>query len=171
MITTVVVLHELAHAFTKFHFHDIGVGVGGKRNCGESGWLVEEQLMGGRLLAEWTNKQHFGDMFRIDNVLLKKGSNNWELGNYCQVFCDIVLTLLEDVNMATTSLASLRCSKFVPPLQSTMRKHMSPHGSCRGRVTDPTHKPKSVPIKPSVQVGLRIWVPGPYVSYIGEDRL
>jgi len=81
-----------------------------------------------------------------------------------------LLTLFEDVNMAKATLKSLQGLKFIPPLQpgSTMRKHRSPHGSRRGRVTDPTQKPKSAPIEPSV--GLRIRVPGPYISYVGEDR-
>ena len=51
-------------------------------------------MMGGHLLAEWTDKQQFGDMFRIEHVVLKKGSNKWRIGKGVKsfFFCDIGLT-------------------------------------------------------------------------------
>lgn len=169
LITTTVVFHELAHAFSKFYFHDnitpIGVGVGGKRNCGESGWLIEEQMMGGCLLAEWADKRYFGDMFRIDHVLLKRGSELWELGKGVKFLWYIANSFKR---CKRGNNFTCFCAKFVPPVQAIMKKHISPPGSRRGRVTDRTDKPKPVSVKPLV--GLRIRVPGPYVSYIGEDR-
>lgn len=42
-----------------------------------------------------------------------------------------------------------------------MREYIRPHGSVRGRVTEPTVKPK-LPVKPSV--GLRMRLPGPLIS-------
>lgn len=95
LVMTAVVLHELAHAFTKFHFHDnimpVGVGIGGK-NSGESGWLVEEQIVGGHLLVEWADKQHFGDLFQVNHVLLTKGTRRWELGKRVSQYCTMLLT-------------------------------------------------------------------------------
>ena len=86
MLLTTIILHEFAHGFTKHFFHDnvtpIGVGKGGDPKCGELGWLVEERLMGGRLCVEWCNKRDFGDMERIDRVLLLNGSHCWEVGKY-----------------------------------------------------------------------------------------
>jgi hypothetical protein len=76
---TVVIFHELSHAFTKYIFHNndtpIGVGPHGDSTgeWGESGWLVEETIMGGKLAVEWDDGCNFGNMDLISRVLLVDG--------------------------------------------------------------------------------------------------
>jgi len=171
LIITVVVLHELAHAFTKFHFHDnltpigIGIGIGNRQDCGELGWLVEEQIMGGRLHVEWADAQHFGDMLRIDHVLLMKSGKYWELGKVIKsLWCAKLLIPLEDANVAKTSLSSLQQVKFVQPAQEKLRKHACPCGSVQARVTESTDQPRAVPIGPHSGLGIT------FGSFIGGDR-
>ena len=171
MVLTAIILHEFAHGFTKFFFHDndvtpIGVGIGGDPKCGESGWLVEEQLMGGRLCVEWINKRYFGDMERIDRVLLLDGSRCWEVSKYEDYrFSDIVLMPSEGADVAKTSLTSLQLAVFSQPAKERMKecKPQPTRGSIRARVTEPTKNPVLVPVKPPIGLGI-------YVSFVGEDK-
>lgn len=50
-------------------------------------------------------------MWRINHVLLEVGSKSWELGKVLTL-CGLVPTPLEDVNVAKTSLSSLRFAEF-----------------------------------------------------------
>jgi hypothetical protein len=71
----VVFLHELSHAFTKYLFDNVvtPAGVGPTQNeKGESGWLVEGELMGGIVLASWDREADVGRMEAIDRVVLEK---------------------------------------------------------------------------------------------------
>jgi hypothetical protein len=80
LIITVIVMHELAHSFTKFWFDEavtpLGVGVGNCPNDGESGWLVEENLMHGVLEAQWNDPKQVYNMDLIDCVILRNATNN-----------------------------------------------------------------------------------------------
>lgn len=82
MLITVIILHELSHAFIKFWFNgiitNVGVGAGRDPQDGEAGWLVEEQIMGGRLAVEWDEKVR--DMDAINRVLLIKPLCTLEIG-------------------------------------------------------------------------------------------
>jgi len=44
----------------------LGVGTGDDSMCGESGWLVEEEIMGGQIGVEWTDGSKFEEMDEID---------------------------------------------------------------------------------------------------------
>lgn len=66
------------------------------------------------------------------------------------------------------SLNSLKGSKFVPPAQASMKVHTSTPGSRQGRVAERTEMEKVVRVKPLVGLGIR--TPGPYISYIGDDK-
>ena len=86
LVLTTIILHELSHAFTKFYFDDIvtpfGIGTGEDSKHGESGWLVEEEIMGGRIAVEWIDKSNFGEMDAIDRVILMNGSQSWVVGEH-----------------------------------------------------------------------------------------
>jgi hypothetical protein len=55
-----------------FHEFVTPIGISISQNAGLE-WMVEKEMMGGRLSVEWANKLYFGDMDRIDHVLLEKG--------------------------------------------------------------------------------------------------
>jgi hypothetical protein len=82
LIITVIVMHELAHSFTKFWFNEavmplgVGVGVGNCPNSGESGWLVEENLMRGVLEVQWNDPKQVFNMDLIDCVILRNSTND-----------------------------------------------------------------------------------------------
>jgi len=82
----VIVLHELAHAFTKVWFHGLvtplGGGIRGSPRSGECGWLVEEGVMDGRLEVEWDQQEHFYRMDLIDRILLKTSKNHLVLSRF-----------------------------------------------------------------------------------------
>ena len=89
MILTVIIFHELSHAFTKYWFDEIvtpvGVGRSDDPKYGESGWVVEEGLMGGGLVVEWDDSRKFGDMDAIDRLLLLEKGQTWELGRIISI--------------------------------------------------------------------------------------
>lgn len=86
----VIVFHELSHAFTKYWFNeivtplDVGPTIDGS---GELGFLVEEELMGGRLVVEWDNCHNFGKMDLIDQLVLVNGSHTWKIGEFIKYSC------------------------------------------------------------------------------------
>ena len=90
LIITVIVFHELAHAFTKFFFYDNdtphGVGIDEQHGCGEAGWWVEEKIMGGYLHVEWADKMQFGDMLCIENVFLVKDKKHFKISKVIKLF-------------------------------------------------------------------------------------
>jgi hypothetical protein len=81
IIITVIVMHELAHSFTKLWFNEavtpLGVGVGNSPGSGESGWLVEENIMGGTLEVQWDQPKQAFNMDLIDRVILRSRRNDW----------------------------------------------------------------------------------------------
>ena len=84
LLITIVVLHELSHAFTKHYFHGmctpLGVGTSRQGPWGESGWLVEEMLFEGRLAAEWDDSGEKGQMGKISRVVLGSDFDYWAIG-------------------------------------------------------------------------------------------
>jgi hypothetical protein len=83
MIIAIVIMHEMLHAFTKYLFNNIitSEGVGPTRNgCGESGWLVERQMMGGTILASWNREADVGRMEAIDGVVLETDGSSHIIG-------------------------------------------------------------------------------------------
>ena len=84
LVIAIVVLHELSHAFTKYWFNQIitpvGVGFGGSPRSSESGFLVEDELVGGRFAVEWNDPDDFGNMDKIDEVLIDGLDHSWIVG-------------------------------------------------------------------------------------------
>jgi hypothetical protein len=84
LIITVVILHELSHAFTKHYFDHIitplGVGFKEGSEYGESGFLVEDEIVGGRLSVEWDKPLDAANMGEISRVVIKRDSCQWPVG-------------------------------------------------------------------------------------------
>ena len=83
------ILHEMSHAFTKYYFNQIltplGIGFGSTLSrYGESGWLAEERLFGGRFLAFWDDATKDGDLAAINDLVLNSGSEYWMIGESSQ---------------------------------------------------------------------------------------
>ncbi len=77
-----------------------------------------------------------------------------------------MLIPFEDEDVAKTMLSSLRQTKFIQPAEETMRKHISPHGSVRARVAEPSKKPRAMHTVPGSCKGLGI----NFGSFVGQDK-
>ncbi|KAM6499503.1 hypothetical protein JOM56_005011 [Amanita muscaria] len=147
LILTVVILHELSHAFTKHLFGSIitpeGLGPTQLDGYGESGWLLETRLMQGSILASWDHKHDVGRMDMIKRVVLKTSSGSYII----------------DVSTAEKILQSLGSLHLTPPSSYPLAE--SPGGDFRARVTKTTYLPKQKVVAP---IGLG------FCSYVGSDR-
>jgi hypothetical protein len=130
LIIIVIIFHGLAHAFTKLWFKDavtqLDVGVGSS-GSGESKWLVEERIMGGRLLAEWDTPENAFNMDLIDRVLLRSNAGDMIFSKfmiYVEIYPNIISLLGAEI--ARDVLSSLRCSVFCPPSKDKMAATTQP---------------------------------------------
>jgi hypothetical protein len=84
LIITVIILHELSHAFTKYYFNHIvtplGVGYKQGSSYGESGYLVEDEIVGGRLSVLWKHEKDWSNMTKIHQVAIVRGSQKLVVG-------------------------------------------------------------------------------------------
>ena len=88
-IFIVVALHELSHALTKFLFGEtvitpLGLGMDHGQVLGESGQVLEQNIMGGVLLGEW-EEAHRGDVRKMLRLILLEAlpapfARAWDLG-------------------------------------------------------------------------------------------
>jgi hypothetical protein len=93
IVITVIILHELANTFTNLWFDEavapLGVGVGNSSGSGESGWLVEERIMGGKLEVEWDKPEDAFNMDLIDRVLLRSDERDLIFSKFMVYLKDI----------------------------------------------------------------------------------
>jgi hypothetical protein len=84
-LTTIVVIHEVAHALTKHYFGRMRTSAGVGQHTAhflnsEAGWMVERAFLGGKLTVEWDKREDRGNILSIDRVLVEKGSTFYVLG-------------------------------------------------------------------------------------------
>jgi hypothetical protein len=170
LIVTAVIFHELAHAFTKFFFYDNDTPRGicnDEQGSGESGWRVEEKIMGGYLRVEWANKMQFGDMLSIDDMVLVKGKKKFKISKAIKLLWCCSSNPFKGNDVAKKMLSSLKRTKFIQPAEETMKKHISPPGSVQARVAEPTKKPRgvhTVPVESCTGLGIS------FGSFVGQDK-
>jgi len=71
---------------------------------GESGWLAEERLFGGRFLIYWDDEKEEGNLAAISHVVFNSDPESWVI----------------DVDVATKLLSSLQSPRLDWPVRSML---------------------------------------------------
>ena len=121
---------------------DLGVGVGMDAGCGEWGWVVEEEVMNGRLVVEWNDKVSSGDMNLIDSVVLKNGGE-WKIGEIITPAMMHDTDLSKDTATAKSILDSLKATVLTRPAPDKLTRHVRSGNAFRAQLNESVKAPKS----------------------------